>query len=118
MARRTENPKELAGRCIFLGKRSALATGKPEDMPFGRDVLRRISSRAVNDNFAGTTVSASTNVAIRSGCPLVQPDGVAFYESVIGSLRPGKRALIKSVNSLEYLNDTFYWAVVDKIADN
>jgi hypothetical protein len=110
MARRTENPKELAGRCIFLGKRSALATGKPEDMPFGRDVLRRISSRAVNDNFAGTTV--------RSGCPLVQPDGVAFYESVIGSLRPGKRALIKSVNSLEYLNDTFYWAVVDKIADN
>jgi hypothetical protein len=57
-------------------------------------------------------------VSIRSACPLVQSDGTAFYGSVVGTLRPGERAKIKSIDALSYLNDTYYWATVDKMAEN
>ena len=110
-----ENLAKLARRCIFLGKRSALATGKSKGMPFGQDLLRRISSKGGPADLAGTTLTAPSAVEIRSRCPRVKPDGAAFYGSVVGTLRAGERALVRSVHSFEYFNDTFYWAIVDKL---
>jgi hypothetical protein len=116
-ASQTDKISELAGRCIFLGKRSALSSSKPAETPFGAELLRKVVSKAGREAMPNTKLSPSSDVSLRSACPLVQPDKTALYGSVVGTLRPGEHVNVKSVSALRYANDTFYWAVVDKLTE-
>lgn len=106
---------DLAGNCTFLGKRSALVTRKPEDMPFGLDVLRRAINADTRPKLVGDLLRAVTGVYLRSRCPVVI-EGAAYYGKIVTALNPSDTVVPRIIYALSYLDDVFYWTTVDKVA--
>jgi len=105
------NFDELAGNCAFLGKRSALVTHKPEDMPFGDDVLRAANKPETRESLIGKELAVVTPVNIRSRCPTVI-DGSAYYGKVITRMEKNDKIRPQEIFALNYLDDIFYWTTV------
>jgi hypothetical protein len=105
----------LAGTCTFLGKRSALETRKPEDMPFGLDVLRRAINADNRPKLVGDFLRVVTGVNLRSRCPVLI-EGAAYYGKIVAALNPSDTVVPRIIYALGYLDDVFYWTTVDKVA--
>jgi hypothetical protein len=105
------NFDELAGSCTFLGTCSALGTHKPEDMPFGDDVLRTVNKPDTRETLIGKALSVVTPMNIRSRCPMVI-DGSAYYGKVITCMEKNDTIRPRQIFALNYLDDVFYWTTV------
>jgi hypothetical protein len=128
--------------CVFIGKFSArgLPDASPqlkELAPFGKSylssVIRRFDDKspdritdadayaevALQDS-ASITVDRNTEVNFRKGCPTPYPKPErtspwqrnAFYGPIISVLKGDQTIKIRKVVRLSYLEDFFYWGVV------
>lgn len=100
----------LSNRCVFIGRKSAFSTHKPEDMPFGLDVLQAVvapGSRSQRDKEI-----VRTKTSARSNCPIII-EGSAYYGRVLAELLPGDEIYFRDVIVMNYDNDLFYWATID-----
>ena len=53
----TEPPSSTQFGCVFLGKRSASATRRASDMPFGLTVLQRLLNSSTRNSLVGTALA-------------------------------------------------------------
>jgi len=95
--------------CVFLGKRSARVTHKPEDMPFGAGMIETLNSDDGRKSLIAKRLPVETTVNLRRDCPTII-EGSAYYAAVAARLAPGDTMLPDEILALRYLDDTFYWA--------
>lgn len=95
--------------CVFLGKRSARVTHKPEDMPFGPALLESLGSDEGRRSLIGKSLLVQTTVNLRRDCPAIM-EGSAYYTAVRGKLAPKDTVVPNEILPLNYLDDTYYWA--------
>ncbi len=132
--------------CVFVGKFSArnLPDGSPQLKalaPFGKSYLSSVIHRfddklpdriADTDAYSETalpdpasiTVDGNTEVYFRNGCPTPYPkpgrtlpwQRNAFYGPIVSVLKADQTIKIRKVIRLSYLEDFFYWGVVQSSA--
>jgi hypothetical protein len=121
----------MSGLCVFLGKRSAKfqnADTQPRaaDAPFGVSFLRTVDENPANPALLTEPISVSTKaeaVNVRTRCPdIVQrpnttdrKDRIAFYGAAYAQLTPDFDVRLKEVRKLDYLEDYFYWGVIEGV---
>jgi hypothetical protein len=95
--------------CIFLGKRSAGATRRAPDMPFGADILQTLRNPDGRQTLLGKALAALVPVNLRADCPRVV-EGSAYYAAIRAQMVPGDEITPNEILALNYLDDVFYWA--------
>ena len=95
--------------CVFLGKRSASATKRAPDMPFGLSTLHTLMDTGKRNSLIGKGLATEVAVNLRSDCPVVQA-GSAYYAAAKAQLRPGDKFTPAEILALNYLDDVFFWA--------
>ena len=121
----------MEGLCVFLGKRSAKfqdADTQPRasDAPFGVKFLRAVDEKPTNPALLTEPISVSTKagaVNVRTRCPdIVQKPNttdrksrIAFYGAPFAELTPDFDVRLKEVRKLDYLEDYFYWGVIEVV---
>jgi Trypsin-like peptidase domain len=92
--------------CVFLGKLSGLATNKPNDAPFGKDLVKRL--RSGDWSHTGSSITPITDVNVRSNCPVVR-GGEGYYGSITRVAKAGEPVRVGPYLTLRYAGDTWYW---------
>jgi len=121
----------MEGLCVFLGKRSAKfqdADTQPRapDAPFGVKFLKAVDENPTNPALLTEPISVSTKagaVNVRTRCPdIVQKPNttdrksrIAFYGAPYAQLTPDFAVRLKEVRKLDYLEDYFYWGVIEAV---
>jgi hypothetical protein len=95
--------------CVFVGKKSAVASTRVEDAPFGRDVLAKIESATLGQPPIALITQATLNV--QSNCPVLREAGV-YYGLITRTVASGQRVTIGPIFKLDYAGDTFYWGQI------
>jgi hypothetical protein len=78
------------------------------------EVLQQARNSDFRPKLVGQQLRVVTSVNLRSRCPVLI-DGAAYYGKIVTALNPGDRIVPKSVSALEYLDDVFYWATIERI---
>jgi hypothetical protein len=122
----------MSGLCLFLGKRSAKnqnpeAPARPEDAPFGVQFLRAMDQNPTSAALLSVPISVSIHpgaVNVRTRCPVVMQkphtverrNRIAFYGAPYAQITSYFSVKLKEIQKLDYLEDYFYWGVIDTVA--